>query len=130
MGGFTLNGYFWAVEFVDPMDSLLIDRDGDHTLATTDPTDRTVRISSDLTGDMLLRVLLHEIGHCALFSFGLLEDIRRMTRPEYRAEMEEWACNLIADYGLAIFSAAYSVLGEAAIEVVPYRIEQIMRGAA
>lgn len=126
MSGFFLNGYFWAVEFVDPASPTLIDREGDMTLATTDPEDFTVRLSSDLKGEMLLRVLLHEIGHCALFSFGLLEDLHRMVKPRYWAEAEEWVCNFIADYGLLIFSAAYSVLGVAAIDIVPERIERLI----
>lgn len=123
---FSMNGYSWTVEFVDPGDPTLIDREGDVTLATTDPEDFTVRLSSDLTGEMLLRVLLHEIGHCALFSFGLLEDIHRMTKPRYWAEMEEWVCNFIADYGLFIFSAAYSVLGVHAIDIVPIQIDKFV----
>ena len=123
---FSMNRYSWTVEFVDPGDPTLIDREGDVTLATTDPEDFTVRLSGDLTGEMLLRVLLHEIGHCALFSFGLLEDIHRMTKPRYWAEMEEWVCNFIADYGLFIFSAAYSVLGVHAIDIVPVQIDKFV----
>ena len=126
MDSFTLNGYFWNVRFVDPNDPFLIDRTGTLTLGTTDPMTRTVYISDELRGGMLLRVLLHELGHCALFSFNMLDSLHRMTYPDYWEEMEEWVCNFIADFGLAIFSAAYSVLGVKAIDIVPEEIERLI----
>ena len=107
-----MNGYFWRVVFVDPM---LVDRSGTLTIGTTDPSTLTVYLSDGLYGQMLLRVLLHEIGHCALFSFNLLDDIHLMTYPAYWEEMEEWVCNFIADYGLRIFSSAYSVVGSSGL---------------
>ena len=121
MRRFTMNGYLWRVCFVEPSDPMLVDRSGTLTVATTDPSTMTVYISNAIHGDFLCRVVIHELGHCAIFSFGLAEDIRRMTYPEYWIEAEEWVCNFIADYGLTIFEAGYSILDD-----IPYEIERLI----
>ena len=126
MDGFTMNGYSWRVCFVDSDDPMLVDRTGELTVATTDPETLRVYISNSLDGSFLTRVLVHELSHCAMFSFGLLDDIHRMVHPRYWIEAEEWVCNFIADYGMKIFSVAYSILGERAIEVVPYEVERLV----
>lgn len=99
-----MNGYVWRVRYVHPKSDLLIDRTGNARVATTDPTTLCIYISQELYGDFSDRVLIHELGHCALFSFDLLADIHRMVHREYRIDAEEWICNFIADYGRLIFS--------------------------
>lgn len=112
--------------FVDPRSDLLVDRTGTLTVATTDPNTRCVYISNALSGDLLNRVLIHELGHCVMISYNLLDDIHRMVYPEYWVEMEEWICNFIADYGLQIFTAAYQILGDDAWLVIPYELERLV----
>lgn len=126
MDRFTMNGYEWQVRFVDPGDPTLVDRTGEMRVATTDPDEMCVYVSADLSGEFLCRVLVHELGHAALFSFGLLEDIRRMVLPAYWVEAEEWVCNFIADYGMTIFDSARDILGEDALYVVPPEIERLV----
>ena len=126
MDGFTMNGYSWRVCYVDADDPMLVDRTGRVTVATTDPGTLTVYILRDLDGEFLTRVLIHELGHCAMFSFGLLDDIHRMVHPRYWLEAEEWVCNFIADYGMTIFDTAYAILGDRAIAVVPYEVERLV----
>lgn len=126
MNGFTMNGYSWRVCYVDADDPMLVDRTGRVTVATTDPGTLTVYILRDLDGAFLSRVLIHELGHCAMFSFGLLDDIHRMVHPRYWLEAEEWVCNFIADYGMTIFDTAYAILGDRAIAVVPYEVERLV----
>ena len=121
-----MNGYSWRVCFVDSNDPMLVDRTGELTVATTDPRTLRVYISNDLDGSFLTRVLIHELGHCAMFSFGLLDDIHRMVHPRYWVEAEEWVCNFIADYGMKIFDTAYAILGDRAIAVVPYEVERLV----
>lgn len=70
--------------------------------------------------------LLHELGHCAIFSFNLLDDIHRMVLPKYWFEAEEWVCNFIADYRESIFGVAYSILGEDAWALIPYELEKLI----
>lgn len=103
-----------------------MDRTGTHTVATTDPITRTVYLSSDFHDGMLVKVLIHELGHCAMISFNLIEDIHKMVKPEYWLEAEEWLCNFLSDYGLKIFSIAYSILGEEAFDYVIYRFERMI----
>lgn len=121
-----MNGYSWRVCYVDADDPMLVDRTGRVTVATTDPGTLTVYILRDLDGAFLSRVLIHELGHCAMFSFGLLDDIRRMVHPRYWLEAEEWVCNFIADYGMTIFDTAYAILGDRAMAVVPYEVERLV----
>lgn len=85
-----------------------------------------VYISNQLAGEFLTHVIIHELGHCAIISFGLQDDIRRMVRPEYWIEAEEWACNFIADYGMRIFRATYQILGDEALEYLPYELERLI----
>lgn len=126
MNSFSMNGYFWQVRFVEANDPMLMDRTGHQAMATTDPTSHTVYLSNVLYGDFLMKVLLHELGHCALVSFNLLDDIHRMVKPEYWIEAEEWACNLIADYGFTIFSTAFDILGYDAWKLIPQSLDRLI----
>lgn len=126
MDRFVLNGYLWSIKFVSPLSPYLVDRTGRFTVGTTDPTTNTVYISNNIHGSFLNKVIIHEIGHCALVSFGLLIDIHRMVKPEYWIEAEEWVCNFIADYGLLIFNTVYKILGEEALYCIPNEIEKMI----
>lgn len=126
MDSFYMNGYLWKVIFVDPGSDLLVDRTGNLTVATTDPETYCVHVSTDISGDFLKKVLVHELGHCCMISFGLIEDIHRMVKPKYWIDAEEWVCNFIADYGLKIFSIAYSIVGDDAWIFIPYELEKMV----
>lgn len=122
-----MNGIPWSIRYVDPWDPVLVDRTGTATVATTDPGSLTVYVSDDLGGPFLERVVLHELGHCALFSYGLVDQLHDMTYPDRWVDAEEWACNLIADYGMRIFEAAGSLIGAGgALTVVPREIERLV----
>lgn len=124
---FYMNGYLWRVQFVYPYNPMLVDRTNILRVATTDPYSATIFLSEDLYGEFLNRVLIHELGHCTMFSFHLLQYIHRMVKPKYWVDMEEWICNFIADYGMMIFSIMYDVLGDDAIWVVPHELEYFMK---
>lgn len=126
MASFSMNGYVWRICFVYPKSHYLMDRTGNLRVATTDPETRIIFLSNDLSGSFLEKVLIHEIGHCALFSFHLVDDIHRMVRPEYWIEAEEWICNFIADYGQIIYSTVYSYLGVHAWKAIPYELERLI----
>lgn len=121
-----MNDRLWQIIFVSPDSSKLMDRTGAHTLAVTDPMTGHVYLSSVLYGEMLVKVLLHELGHCAMVSFNLIDDIHRMVRQEYWIEAEEWICNFLADYGKKIFEIAYSTLGSDAWRVIPYEFDRFV----
>lgn len=126
MDSFYMNGDLWHVKFVSPYSDKLVDRTKTLRVATTDPNEYCVYLARNLTGDFLNRVLIHELGHVTMISYDLIRDIHRMVYPEYWIEAEEWVCNIIADYGLKIFRAAYEVLGEQAWIYVPYELSRLV----
>ncbi len=122
-----MNGYLWHVKFTNPYDQKLVDRTRNLRVATTDPNDLCVYLSEELEGDFLIRVLVHELAHCTMISFNLIEEIHRMVYPEYWIEAEEWVCNFIADYGMQMFKIAYSIIGNYnAWMFVPYELERLV----
>lgn len=123
---FILGGHRWHVSLVPSHSPLLVERTGRLTVATTDPAERLVCLSEELRGGFLLRVLIHELTHAAMAEFGLAGELRRMVRPGFEVEAEEWACNLLADYGMAVFNAAAEVLGGSAWKAVPAEFERML----
>lgn len=117
INSFTMNGDLWRITEVDPDDYRLIDRTGTRTVATTNGQTFTICLSSSLTGLFKHHVLMHELGHVALISYNILNDIHRMVYPEYWIEMEELICNIIADYGYQIYDIASSY-----VEIIPQYI--------
>lgn len=126
MTSFYMNGYYWTVQTVNPFDPVLIDRTGKRSVATTDGLMKTVYLSSDLTGEFRTTVLIHEMGHVAMYSFDLMDEIHRMVYPEHWIEAEEWVCNFIADYGRMIFDAVYKVVGRKGLLYLPKEIEKFV----
>lgn len=124
MDSFYMNGDLWHVKIVDPYSPKLVDRTGGLKVATTDPNLLCVHLSSALKGDFFNTVLIHELGHCAMVSFNLLDYIHEHVPPEYWIDMEEFICNFIADYGLKIFRTAYQLFGDDALRIVPQQIEK------
>lgn len=123
---FYMNGYLWHVKYVKPFSPKLVDRTRNLCVATTDPNTKYIYLSSNLTGDFLNHVLIHELGHATMISYNLLDDIHRMVYPDHWVEAEEWVCNFIADYGLKIFRSAYEILGDQAWLYVPYELERLV----
>lgn len=121
-----MNGYPWIVKRVSPQNPMLVDRTGKSTLATTDFSSLTVYISNSIQNPFFTHVLIHELGHCALFSYGLIDDVHKVVHPQYWIEAEEWICNFIADYGLQIFETAYSVSGDDAWTIVPQELDRMI----
>lgn len=123
---FIMGDILWRVVFVSPDSQELVDRTGHHTVATTDPSSHRVCLSNELRGSFLLRVLVHELGHCAMISYELISEIHRMVLPEHWIEAEEWCCNLLADYGLKVFSIAFETLGYDAWQAIPKELEKLV----
>lgn len=104
-----MNGVIWKIYYVEPSNPILIDRTNRRTVACTDPTTKRIYISNGIPKDEYQKVLKHELCHCALISFGLQDYIYKMARPEYRIDLEEFVCNIIADYGLEIEDVASKI---------------------
>lgn len=123
---FVMGQTHWDVYLVAPNDPKLVDRTGKLTVATTDPKDFSICLSSDLYGDFLMTVFIHELGHCALWSFGLLPRIHDWTYPKHWIDMEELICNILADYGLWIYKTAFQTLGYEAWKKIPSELEKFV----
>lgn len=89
---FEINGISWEVYKVPPNSPHLRRSDGVLTLGVTDWNDKAVYLSNALHGDMLERVLCHELCHCVCFSWDVYMPI----------EEEEWLCNFMSDHGKEI----------------------------
>lgn len=123
---FYMNGLHWNVRWTKSTDPILVDRTGSLTVAVTDPDTMTIYLSNQLSGSFLNRVIIHELGHCVMYSYGLVNEIHRMCKKRYWIEMEEFCANLLADYGNQVFGLAYSILGNRAIHIVPYEMERLV----
>lgn len=123
---FYMNGDLWRVRFVSPSDNVLIDRTGERTLAVSDYSTRIISIANNLYGELLNRVFIHELGHCVMFSYGLLSELHRMVKKQYWVEAEEWVCNFIADYSQFIIRTARDVLGNRFTYVAPIGAERMI----
>lgn len=126
MERFYLNGILWKVYYVPVSSPYLVDRTGNVRLATTDIRLHTIYIYKGLSGELLRKVIVHEIGHAAMASFALLDELHMFVKPQYWIEAEEWVCNLLADYGMSILSKGENLLGNE-IRIVPMAIERALR---
>lgn len=86
MNVFYINNDPWHVEYVKSYSPELVDRFGRLTVATTDPMSLTVYISEGLSDEYKTEILLHELGHCFIFSYHLTDDIHRFLYQEYLEE--------------------------------------------
>ena len=104
----------------------LMDRTRNYRLATTDVRLHYIWLNENLSGRLLVKVLLHEMGHATMASYGLIDELHELVKKEYWIEAEEWICNLIANYGALIFESAAKILGDEIWNYIPKEIEQIL----
>ena len=123
---FYMNGLRWKVRFVDPDNDILIDRTLAKTVGVTDPDTMTIYLSNKLRESFLTTVVLHELSHAMMISYGYLEQIHRYCKKRYWVDMEELIANLIAQQAKEIFQRAYDIVGDEAIRFVPYELERLV----
>lgn len=86
---FLINNVYWKLSVV-PADFPLLQRyDGSYAIGSCDSLMRTIYINENIHGDLLKKVLCHEITHAAMFSYGINLSI----------DQEELVANLISTYG-------------------------------
>lgn len=73
---------------------------------------RKSNINKAIGRDYDIRVLIHEICHCVLYSYGLLYDIHKAVKKDYWILAEEWICNFLYDYGLEAQQVGIDMLDE------------------
>ncbi len=122
---FYMNGLRWRVRFTYPTDPVLVDRTGTLTIGVTDSATMTIYLSNELRGSFLTTVVLHELSHAMMISYGYLEQIHRYCKKRHWVDMEELIANLIAQQAKEIFERAYDIVGDEAIRFVPYALERV-----
>ena len=123
---FYMNGDLWRVCFVSPNDNVLIDRTGKRTLAVSDYSTMIISIANNLHGELLNRVFIHELGHCVMFSYGLLPELHRMVKKRCWVDAEEFVCNILSDYGQFVIGTARDILGNQFTYVSPVGMERVI----
>ena len=123
---FYMNGDLWRVRFVSSNDNVLIDRTGNRTLGVSDYSTMRISIANSLHGELLNRVFIHELGHCVMFSYGLLSELHRMVKKRYWVDAEEFVCNVLADYSHFAIGTARDVLGNQFTYVSPVGMERMI----
>lgn len=86
---FEINGILWRIFFCDPRDAVLYTGRTGFTLGVTDRELHMVFLSSELYGEKLRDVLMHEICHCFVYSYGIEIDV----------DDEECMCQFLEHYG-------------------------------
>ena len=86
---FLINNIYWKLAFVSPDFPLLRRWSGDFSIGACDNLTRTIYINETLNGDLLKKVLCHEITHAAMFSYGVSLSL----------EQQELVADLISTYG-------------------------------
>lgn len=86
---FQINNIWWQIVYVPPLSNSLLRSDLTRTVGVTDLSQRKIFISDALQGAFLRKVLIHEICHAAMFSWGVSVSL----------EVEELICDFIATHG-------------------------------
>ena len=104
---YKINGITWYMIRVRSDSPMLMRSDGSITVGMCDREAQTIYISDALHGRFLRKVLLHEICHSAMFSYGI----------DMSVDQEELFCDLLATYGdeiIAITDSVFKALSEVA----------------
>lgn len=96
---YQMNGINWTVRLARADSPMLMRSDGSFTCGMCDRNTQSIYISELLRGSFLRKVLIHEICHSAMFSYGI----------DMSVEQEELFCDLISTYGDEIISVADSL---------------------
>lgn len=104
---YKINGITWYMIRVRSDSPMLMRSDGSITVGMCDKETQTIYISDALHGRFLRKVLLHEICHSAMFSYGI----------DMSVDQEELFCDLLSTYGdeiIAITDSVFKALSEVA----------------
>lgn len=105
MRPFVINGEAWRVTRVSAGDPRLIDWTGTERVATTDPSSRTVYVNETLVPPLLDQVMLHEVAHAIVSSWGLRGQGREWSG------VDEWGAQLVERHSIEAIEAASQALG-------------------
>lgn len=86
---FTINGEQWQIKLCSVHHPMLQRSDGSLSIGACDDASKTIYLNGALRGNLLKKVLCHELTHAAMFSYNV----------ELSLEQEELLAELIATYG-------------------------------
>ena len=86
---YQINRKTWYIRLVRSDSPMLMRSDKSYTVGMCDTKTQTVYISNLLQGKFLRKVLIHEVCHSAMSSYGI----------DMSVEQEELFCDLVATYG-------------------------------
>lgn len=81
-----VNNIPWKIKFVNPTSNLLERPNGTLALAVTDGDRKAIYLNESLKGALLRKVLIHEVTHVWMFSYGF----------DLSVEDEEFVCDFVA----------------------------------
>lgn len=82
----VINGLEWQIKRVNPYDVNLFRDDGTLTVGMTDRMQMTIFLNDKLKGLFLRKVLVHELVHAWIFSYGYILSVQQ----------EEFICDFIS----------------------------------
>ena len=104
---FMMNGIEWNVYKVPSYSGMLRRSDNSYTVGMCDFSNRSIFLCNKLSGQFLRKVLIHEVCHSAMSSYGI----------DMSVEQEELFCDLVATYGdeiIGIVDNVFRALSEVA----------------
>lgn len=96
----SINNINWNIVRVNPLNENLFNNDGTLTIGMTDTYLKTIFINNKLKGQLLRKVLIHELVHAWIFSYGFI-----LTR-----QQEEFMCDFIASNSDDILNKADEII--------------------
>lgn len=96
----NVNGLNWKIKFTHNENDLIVD--GSVRLGVTDRNRLTIYLYDNLYGNLLRKVLIHELTHAWLFSYDYELDV----------EFEEMLCNFVDTYAEEILYEAESLINK------------------
>lgn len=86
---FLVNNIYWKLAFVSPRFPLLKRLNGQYSIGACDNLTRTIYLNENLKGNLLKKVLCHELTHAAMFSYGV----------NLSLQQQQLIADLISTYG-------------------------------
>ena len=96
----SINHHIWNIEFVAPFHEALYMGNGEYTVGACDNNTKIIYLSNRLRGQLLKKVLCHEIVHAVMFSYQVPLTYRQ----------EEIVASTIDTYGEGIIDLTKKVL--------------------
>lgn len=98
---FNVYGTEWALIYCHPNNPNLQRPDGVFTLGVADNNCKTVYVANNLTPQLELKVIIHELCHCYCFETGYIVD----------SITEEQIADFVSLFGIDIIETANYIMG-------------------